>query len=334
MKEREYTTTFDDGIFKELFLKFIQYKRGLGFKYGSEVESALSLINTKLNSYHIETLRLSKEIVVKLAERIPHEASATQAKRIGYLRHFAVFLNNMGYDAYVYPQLYNVKSDNGFSPYIFSHEQISAIISASDSLKYTANSPHYHMVWPAFVRVLYGCGLRLSEALRLRIKDIDLENGVLYIEKSKKNTSRYVPMSASLLQYCGFYVNSIKIDMMNDNGYFFPAPDGGRYGINTAQSAIKKIYTIAGIPRMSNGRLPRVHDIRHTFSCHSLEMIQQQGLDLYYSLPILSTYLGHQGIRDTERYLRLATFKFPSIVEIERTAWDGIIPEVMIDEIK
>jgi hypothetical protein len=63
-------------------------------------------------------------------------------------------------------------------------------------------------------------------------------------------------------------------------------------------------------------------------------MIQQQGLDLYYSLPILSTYLGHQGIRDTERYLRLATLKFPSIVEIERTAWDSIIPEVMIDEIK
>jgi integrase len=91
-------------------------------------------------------------------------------------------------------------------------------------------------------------------------------------------------MSASLLRYCGLYAERMKIDM-NGNCYFFPAPDGGRYGINTAQSAIKKIYTIAGIPHMSNGRLPRIHDVRHTFSCHSLEMIQQQGLDLYYSLP-------------------------------------------------
>ena len=331
MIEKEYTVTFEDGIFKELFLKFIQYKRGLGFKYGREVESTLSQLNKKLNAYHMETPQLPKEILEKLAERVPSEASATQAKRIGFLRHFAIFLNNMGYEAYVYPQQYNVKCSSGFSPYIFSHEQISAIISISDSLGYSANSPKYHIVWPAFIRVLYGCGLRLSEALRLQTKDVNLGNGVLYIEKSKNNTSRYVPMSSSLKQYCAFYVEQIKLDM-DGSGYFFPAPDNGRYGKNTAQTAIKKIYAMAGIPQMGNGRLPRVHDMRHTFSCHSLEMMQQQGFDLYYSLPILSTYLGHQGIRDTERYLRLATFKFPSIIEIEQAAWGGIIPEVMIDE--
>lgn len=331
MIEKEYTVTFEDGIFKELFLKFIQYKRGLGFKYEREIEYALSRLNKKLNSYDIELPRLPKEVVEKLAERIPSETSATQVKRIGFLRHFAIFLNNMGYQAYVYPKLYNVKYDSGFSPYIFSHDQIAAIISASDSLRCSVKSPKYHMVWPAFVRVLYGCGLRLSEALRLQVKDVDLKNGVLYIEKSKKNTSRYVPMSISLTQYCVFYAERMKIDM-DGNGYFFPAPDNGRYAIYTSRSAIKKIYAQAGIPHMSNERLPRVHDIRHTFSCHSLEMIQQQGFDLYYSLPILSTYLGHQGIRDTERYLRIATFNFPSIVEIERSAWDCIIPEVMIDE--
>lgn len=331
MIEKEYTVTFENGVFKELFLKFIQYKRGLGFKYGREVESILSQLNKKLNSFHMETPRLPKEIVEKLAERISSEASATQAKRTGFLRHFAEFLNNMGYTAYVYPQLYNVKYNNGFSPYIFSHEQISAIFSSSDSLGYSANSPKYHIIWPAFIRLLYGCGLRLSEALRLQVKDVELKKGVLYIEKSKKNTSRYVPMSSSLIQYCVFYAERMKLNM-DGNGYFFPAPDNGRYGKNTAQSAIKKIYAMAGIPHMSNGRLPRVHDMRHTFSCHALEMLQQQGFDLYYSLPILSTYLGHQGIRDTERYLRIAPFKFSHIVEIQQAAWDSIIPEVMLDE--
>jgi integrase len=238
--EKEYAVTFGDGVFKELFLKFIQYKKGIGFKYGREVESALSKLNNKLNAYHMETLQLPKEIVEKLAERIPSEASATQAKRIGFLRHFAIFLNNMGHEAYVYPQLYNVKSNSSFSPYIFSYEQISAIVSASDSLGCSAKSPKHHIVWPAFVRVLYGCGLRLSEALRLQTKDIDLKNGVLYIEKSKKNTSRYVPMSKSLMQYCINYAVRMKLDMDN-NGYFFPAPDNGKYGINTARYAIKKL---------------------------------------------------------------------------------------------
>jgi integrase len=269
--------------------------------------------------------------VETLADRIPSEASATQFKRIGLLRHFAIFLNNMGYEAYVYPHLYNVNCSSGFSPYIFSHEQISAIISTADSLEYSAQSPKYHIVWPTFVRILYGCGLRLSEALRLPVKDVDLFHGVLYIEKSKKNTSRFVPMSASLMQHCVLYAEQMRFDM-NGKGYFFPAPDNGRYGINTARSLIKKLYALAGILPMSNGRLPRIHDIRHTFSCHSLEKMQGQGVDLYYSLPILSNYLGHQGIRDTERYLRLAIFKFPSIVEMQRTAWDSIIPEVTIDE--
>ena len=314
MIEQEYRITFEDGVFKELFLKFIQYKKGLGFKYGREIEYSLSRLNKDLNSYDLEKPRLSKKIVETLANRIPSEASATQFKRIGLLRHFAIFLNNMGYEAYVYPHLYNVNCSSGFSPYIFSHEQISGIIHAADSLEYCAKSPAHHIVWPTFVRILYGCGLRLSEALRLTVKDVDLFHGVLYIEKSKKNTSRFVPMSASLIQYCVLYAERMKFDM-NGKGYFFPAPDNGRYGINTAQSLIKKVYALAGILPMSNGRLPRIHDIRHTFSCHSLEKMQEQGVDLYYSLPILSNYLGHQGIRDTEKYLRLAIFKFPGIVD-------------------
>lgn len=331
MKEKEYTTSFEDGVFKELFQKFIQYKRGLGFKYSNSTESVLSQLNRRLNAYQIGTTRLPKEIVDKLAERISSEASATQVKRIGLLRHFAIFMNSMGYEAYVYPQLYKVNYGSGFSPYIFSQEQIHSIIRTSNSLRHSANSPTYHLVWPAFVCVLYGCGLRLSEGLRLKAMNVDLETGVLYIEKSKNNTSRYVPMSASLLQYSVIYAEQMNLDIKG-SGYFFPAPDNGRYAMTTAQFAIKKIYAMAGIPLMSNGRLPRVHDMRHTFSCHSLERLRQQGFDLYYSLPILCTYLGHQGIRDTERYLRLPMFMFPSIIEAEQAACDGTIPEVKIDE--
>jgi len=88
MIEKEYTVTFEDGIFKELFLKFIQYKRGLGFKYGREVESTLSQLNKKLNAYHMETPQLPKEILEKLAERVPSEASAVgiESRRAHFLK--------------------------------------------------------------------------------------------------------------------------------------------------------------------------------------------------------------------------------------------------------
>lgn len=56
--------------------------------------------------------------------------------------------------------------------------------------------------------------------------------------------------------------------------------------------------------------------------------MQEKGIDLYYALPILSTYVGHQGIRDTERYLRLPAFQYASIVNAEMDVLKGIVPEV------
>jgi integrase len=263
--------------------------------------------------------------VEKLSERRSEETPATQFKRVSLLRHFAQFLNDMGIDAYITPSNYSVKLVDGFAPYIFSYEQVKSIFSAADSLPPKKISPYYHFVWPAFIRVLYGCGLRLSEALSLRTIDVNLINGIIYVDKSKKGTSRYVPMSATLTEYCIKYAHAVYLEKQL---YFFTAPDGGRYSATTAYSTIKGIYERALIPRLSNGLLPRIHDLRHSFCCHALEQMQAKNLDLYYALPILSTYVGHQGIRDTERYLRLPAFRYSSFVDTELNSLKGIIPEV------
>lgn len=323
--ERKSEVVFDDGVFKELFLQFISYKQGLGFQYGYVVQSNLQRLNSRLNKFQLDAPRLTKEIVEELGGRRSHEAPATQQKRISLLRHFAEFLNNMGYEAYVYPINYSVKWIDCFAPYIFSHNQIKSIFAAADSLSPAKVSPTLHLVWPAYLRVLYGCGLRLSEALGLKTADMDLDAGIIYIDKSKKGTSRYVPMSASLTKYCSEY--ALK-NNLTDSEYFFPAPSKNQYSVNAAFEQIKRIYGKAGIPRLSNGQLPRVHDLRHTYCCHALEQMQENGLDLYYALPILSTYVGHQGIRDTERYLRLPAFQYASIVNAEMDVLKGIVPEV------
>ena len=327
MIAKEYTVTFEDGVFKELFQKFIAYKQGLGFKYGREAQSCLRRLNAELNVLKLVNPVLTKATVESLASKHGHEAPATQLKRICYLRHFAAFLKEMAYEAYVYPDYCNVVHHESFAPYIFSERQIQSIVLVADSMPFSLASPKHHLVWPAFFRVLYGCGLRLSEALNLKAKDVSLDSGILYIEKSKNNTSRYVPMSASLISYLSKYAADVGLDLLGD-GYFFPAPDNGRYAINTARGHIKKLYEKAGIPRLGNGRHPRVHDVRHTYSCHALKKMQDSGYDLYYSLPILSAYLGHQGIRDTERYLRLPIFQFLAVVDAENAVLNGIIPEV------
>ena len=62
------------------------------------------------------------------------------------------------------------------------------------------------------------------------------------------------------------------------------------------------------------GSVPRLHDLRHTFCVRALEQMEAKGFDLYTSLPMLSTYLGHRRITETEYYLRLMESHFSGIL--------------------
>jgi integrase/recombinase XerD len=324
-KDKLANVTFEPGYFSTLFEQFVRYKQGLGYTYGYRIQKTLATLNCRLNLLDTGSPVLTRETVEYLAAHHSNEAPATQVKRAALLRHFAEFMVDMGYEAYVYPLHCSRITYDTFAPFIFTREQIIDIIHVSDTLPLSACSPRYHIVWPAFMRVLYCCGLRLSEALQLRAENVDIDKGTLYIEKSKKGTSRYVPVSSSLHDYLEMYIRKVGL-FENEDIYLFPAPDGGPYSQNTAYERVKSFYVKAGIPRLSNGRLPRVHDVRHTYCCHALEKMQQKGFDLYYSLPILSTYLGHQGIRETERYLHLSQFHYEELSSIPELT--RIIPEV------
>lgn len=84
----------------------------------------------------------------------------------------------------------------------------------------------------------------------------------------------------------------------------------------------------AGISRLSTGKYPRIHDLRHTFSVHALEQMINNGHDPYCSLPILSTYLGHKSVESTEKYLRLTKEYFINILRFSSEDADKIFPEV------
>jgi len=327
MKENKRPILFDKGPFKKLFLDFIYYKRGCGLKYEDSAEYTLRIINRRLNTYRLEKPVLTKKMIEDLAKKHPHETYATQSKRITFLRQFAQFLNNMEIEAYIYPEYYQHNEDGTFVPYIFSPEEITDIFKESDNLPTLSRYPGYSIVYPVLLRMLYSSGLRLSEALCLKIQDVDLEKGMLYIDKSKNNKSRFVPMSSTMVCVCRKYV--MKMLVFNPKGgYFFPAPDGGRYNRGSVRWSIIHIYERAGINKLPNGLYPRVHDLRHTQAVHSLEKLQAEGVDIYCSLPVLSAYLGHKGIRETEKYLRLPYFKYDEVALSSRMLTKGMIPEV------
>lgn len=131
-----------------------------------------------------------------------------------------------------------------------------------------------------------------------------------------------IPMSDSLTKYLRMYNH--RVDRTDGNPFFFPARHGEHYSPTTIRNTFRKILQQAGIRKLSSGSYPRIHDLRHTYAVHALELSISKGMDPYCSLPALSTYMGHKGIESTEYYLRLTKQYFVNVLNYTQEQADTI----------
>jgi integrase len=163
--------------------------------------------------------------------------------------------------------------------------------------------PFRGAMYRALLLVLYCTGVRFGEAVRLRLRDLDLRRGVLWIEQSK-GRSRWVPFHASLSRELSRYLTSRRAyapDAPTDA--LFPRPDGTPIGVKTASYTVCTLLRRAGLKPASGRVGPRAYDLRHTFAVHRLARWYRTGVDVHARLPWLSAYMGHDGILGTEVYL-------------------------------
>lgn len=317
-----------EGHYAKLCSDFIKYKRSIGYKYGARVVRRVRNINEYLSSSAMDRddgdYSLNKETVSVYTARRGAENARTQQQREIIVRQFAIFLNSLSISVYIAPVM---KKDNStFTPYIFTREQIMAILNVTDHLEYEYRSPHYHHVYPFLIRLLYCCGLRISEALALRIENIDFAENVLRIEQAKYNNSRLVPMSGSLCQALEKYMNQIGC-RKTDRGLLFGTRRNAPYRANSILSRFKDFLQKAGIPCTENGGMPRLHDVRHTFAVHALDRMAAQGMDTYCAIPYLAAYMGHRKIWCTEQYLRLTPAAYGGIVDALSPLYENLFPK-------
>jgi integrase/recombinase XerD len=325
-KEKQFVFT---GPFKDYCPQYMSYKRGLGFKFGESSLYLLRFMDDYFKQYNLSSLILTKSMVEDFVSSRDNESEKTQHMRMSLIRQFALFMNRIGFDFYVYPHEL-IPIAKTFTPYIFTHDEIYRIINVVDHLSYIPQSKHYHLIYPMLFRMLYGCGLRINEALSLKKSEVDLANGILTITKAKNGTSRLIPMSWSLTGYCGRYAKNMAFDMASE-GCFYPSWDTGKYHRTPVFVKLKQFMKTAGIfPEGAVG--PRVHDIRHTYAVHALEKMINDGHDVYCALPILSTYLGHRGIESTEKYLRLTEEAYSSVINTIAPLYNGVFPKVVHHE--
>jgi integrase/recombinase XerD len=288
---------------EQLLDDFLQYKRACGYKYISE-STILKSFGAWWKASTYATDALSKEILEEWAVPGVREGRKSLANRVGVLREFARYLNQRGIEA---PMLKGIRNSRNkkFIPYVFSKEEMANILRTVDTLQAAPNSRYNaHVVYPVLFRMLYGCGLRISEALNLTIAQVDTEKGQLLIEVAKYDKPRIIPMSKSLTAVCAEY-KSRYLAGKNSSSNFFQNKDETKRSREAAGRFFNKVLYKAGIAYSGRGKGPYIHNLRHTFACHAFEQMRTNGIDMYASLPLLSTYLGHESIEATERYLRL-----------------------------
>lgn len=312
------------GEFQDLLHNFIKHKRALGYKYTSTCENLIRFSIFTLN-YKIENMVLSKEIVLDWTAKRKLESIKTWEHRASDLRQFTLYLQDLGYNPYI-PGKKRKVVRNEYIPYIFTHEEIKRFFCACDCIPPHALS-NKHKVLPVLFRLLYCCGLRISEAITLKINDVDLDSGIIMIRESKFNKDRLIPVTESLNDILRIYNNKINITSESQN-YFFINKNGTALTQDNVYKKLREILWKVGISHGGRGKGPRLHDLRHSFCVHTLNIMVNQGLDLYCALPILSTYIGHSSISATQRYVRLTAEVYPELIERVSLTCAYVFPQV------
>ena len=255
-----------DYIFPEQYRtaaeEYISYKRSMGFIFGYDDQKKCDQLLCYLydNSPSNDVTDLTKTLVDGYLAQFSGSRPRTVHANQSYIRQYGLFLKQRGYHPYIYPSTL-IQCPNDFTPYIFSKAEIYRIFKCADQIgpnkNKFMNTPH---IYPAILRLLYACGTRIGETVRLKTEDVNLSEGILTLHNGKNHVSRMIPMSDSLSAYLRKYDSRIDRD---GNSYFFPSLHGECYSPITIRNTFKKLMFQAEIPVLPDGRYPRIHDLRY-----------------------------------------------------------------------
>ncbi len=313
-----------NGPFKDILPKFINYQRAQGYDYGASIIYRYKELDDFFKSKNCNNIEINEDLYNEWISYRDGEKKTNQMRRVIAINIFSKYLINEGYhNIYINPN--KMKFTSNFIPYIFSKEQIKNMYKSIDYLIDNSTNKNY-ISFKVLFSLYYTCGLRLSEAINLRFKDIDLTNHSIRIVNSKNHSNRLIVLSASMFKILNIYYDKVYVG--NDNDFIFKNNINNQIRKQTVQQIFKEVLMLSNIPKRENQLGPRIHDLRHTFAINSLEQMMQKGFDMYTSLPILSKYLGHKGIKETEYYLRLIPKYHQNIEKLNNECFGKIFPEV------
>jgi site-specific recombinase XerD len=193
------------------------------------------------------------------------------------------------------------------TPYVYSVAELQRLLEATAVLD-NAVSHLRPLTFRTLLSLLYGSGLRVSEALALRISDVDLAQRLVTVRNTKFYKTRLVFIGPRLTRQLSAYLDRRRMLALpeGESSAFLSTRTGHGFCYQQVITAFQRIRSAAGIGCPPGElRPPRLHDIRHTAAAHRVLAWYRAGKDVQLLLPRLATYLGHVDLRSTQRYLQM-----------------------------
>ena len=289
------------GSFSILITQYLNLRRSLGFIL-QEAEYTLNKFNLYLSQHFPEVKTVTKPMIVGYLQTFSNVRASTRYVRFTCLRQFCRFLFQLKSANYVPESGLIQRGPTVRLPHIYTYEEtmklikLARILPPQESLR-----PH---TFATLISLLWVSGLRIREALKLNLDDVDTDNAVLNIRESKFFKSRLVPLTISSSSALEKYRR-----LRAKHGFdqrpgapFFINDHGRRCSYSMIGVTFRNLARQLGI-RTVQGLDPRLHDFRHSFATRYLNEVYQKGKNPNASLPLLATYLGHVDLKYTQIYL-------------------------------
>lgn len=305
---------------------FILKKRLEGFSYNS-AEYLLKRFDAFCVEQHLIKPVITRELIMEWGTIRDMESKITCSGRVSVVRGLALYMQSQGMEAYI-PNRFCRKSHH--IAYVLSDDEIREFFKEVDN--YTPSSKvgafkRLAMEYRILFRVIYCCGLRVSEARKIKIEDINLHNGSIRLMQSKGQRDRIVYLADDLSELCTIYIKHLSSIYNTSSPWLFPArsPDGYlcASGIN---QKFKQLWSKTSYA-MNCDKTPTVHSLRHSFVVKRMNLWMKSEIPLKSMMPYLSKYLGHRSPDETFYYYHQIDSAF-KIIRSKDAVSSKIIPEV------
>jgi integrase/recombinase XerD len=280
--------------------RYLTIRRAVGFKLG-RAELLLADYLCYLDTIGADAI--TTHDAFGWASLPPNGSSSWWGQRLSVVRAFARHLHAIDPIHEVPPTGLLPARTHRAVPYLYSDADIAALMGAARQLR----SPLRAVTFETLVGLLAVSGLRIGEALRLDRDDVDLDDGVLRVRRTKFGKPREVPLHPTTVDALAAYARRRdRLCAKPRDPSFFVSTAGTRLLYCSAHLAWLDLVRRAGLlPRSAKCR-PRPHDVRHSFAVRTLLSWYRDDADVAASMPLLSTYLGHVHPANTYWYLSSA----------------------------